>query len=506
MASRFFLGVIAGVEGLLLAQGGCSQPPPSPSQHPCVAEMKGGDNFKTRILWFVTTEELKGSESLLTILLLHDFLRPGPIAVVDPGHNKVFFLGSNQGTVLATSALPSSHDLNLPVSADLDGDGELELILATGERAVAVTPRGGKRWDLPLSTVRLTQSSAQSPLLSDLNGDGVVEVIAYMNAPSPSSDGIVAIDGRSGQILWSYRDPDLNVFVDFLDLGLLKVEGDDGEALVLLFTPLYLVVLSGTTGRVISRTPLPHPPIEVNTLISRAIYSPYSLPLVGAFGEGGEIGIALATTTSVDFYPLPLTGSLGNPVTHTPILELPLITSFPSYARFHILDLNGDGHLEMIRQGNRSLTTYYLENRLYPEGSLLWISEDLENPLQGVIPALMEPAFADLNGDQIVDLLVYAIPSRDSEPSLVALNGWDGSELFSLRCVLSPFFALGDLDGDGILDLAYSGYGEEQGMKVRGVMALSLGVPFPPPDRIPWPRFGHDLRHSRTLGRGPLPP
>jgi len=500
------MGLIA--IGLFFAQGGCSKTGPDQAQQglPCVAEVTGGSFLKPKILWFFTDKELNESESAVTIMLLNDRLRQGPLAVAVPDRRKVYFLKSEGGMLLATATLPPTSDLNIPGSADLDGDGELELVVVTGERGVALTSRGGKRWDLSFSTARLTRSSSQSPLLVDLNGDQSPEIIAFMNFPSPSSDGIIVIEGRTGQILWSYRDPDLNVFADFLDLGLIKGEGKDGEALVFLFTPLYLVVLSGATGSLILRTPLPYPPVEVKTPISRATYSPYSLPLLGSLGWEGEFGIALAATASVDFYPLPLTRTSDGSVPYASLLELPPISSFPSYARFHILDLNGDGHLEMIRQGNRSLTTYFFENRLYPEGSFLWISEDLENPLQGVIPALMEPAFADLNGDGIVDLLVYAIPSRDSEPSLVALNGWDGSELFSLRCVLSPFFALGDLDGDGILDLAYSGYGEVQGMKVRGVMALSLGVPFPPPDRIPWPRFGHDLRHSRTLGHGPLPP
>ncbi len=81
-----------------------------------------------------------------------------------------------------------------PVLADLDGDGELEILVQGEEQGLyAVEPNGTLRWH------HCWAGGNSAPTVADLDGDGRLEAIFA------SDDGLLAVlDGGSGEPMWTF--------------------------------------------------------------------------------------------------------------------------------------------------------------------------------------------------------------------------------------------------------------------------------------------------------------
>ncbi|WP_129579377.1 MULTISPECIES: VCBS repeat-containing protein [Sorangium] len=105
-------------------------------------------------------------------------------------------------------------------AGDVNQDGEIDLLFASGGRVTLSDPQGFTRWRTPSMDFRGLQA------VEDLDGDGLLEVVAVTGA------GAAVLDGASGVILWMEHATELGVLgaarlADFNDDGHLDLFLDE---------------------------------------------------------------------------------------------------------------------------------------------------------------------------------------------------------------------------------------------------------------------------------------
>ena len=333
-----------------------------------------------------------------------------------------------------------------PTTADIDNDGYPEII--TGSRTlkadgsfdctgkVYVYRRDGTlKWE---STVRAEVSS--SAAVADLNADGIKDIVVGMgafpapgetasnecgknNPTAPGNGGVVALDGRNGNILWYFTTQDWGEWAT----------GPNG-------------VMDGV----------------------------YSSPAIGDVNGDGQPEIVFGAWDDCIY----LLNKQGTPLWG----EIPFTTPQhfcgshgffahdTVYSSPALADLDGDGKLEIIigsdvsctDPGNSDLCNRYM----VPNGGFLWVIK-----YDGTVLArrwfdqaiYSSPAVADLNRDGKYSIVVgsgqtfagkgyyvtsmYLDTTKPVTQSLV--TRWQATTVGVT--VSSP--ALGDLNGDGVLDV-----------------------------------------------------
>ena len=188
-----------------------------------------------------------------------------------------------------------------PRVADLDDDGDLEVVLAGGNETPAfgeVMALDGKtgavRWNATADTELYS-----SPVLLDVTGDGVKDVFVGGRLAA-----FIAVDGASGDVLWRFEDtraPDDRPynFYNFYTPVLISDQTGDGLPDLLVANgggdgirpgeprpPGHLLVLSSADGSIVAYAVMPDK--------QETYMSPIVLPDDGAasptilFGTGGE--------------------------------------------------------------------------------------------------------------------------------------------------------------------------------------------------------------------------
>ncbi len=338
--------------------------------------------------------------------------------------------------------------LTTPAVGDLDGDGDLEIVVAHDDRRIHAWHHDGSNvagWPIyRYNGDNLLRGGMSSPALGDIDGDGLPEVI--VGTMSPPWDGV--------------SDPDYNKGT---------VWGINGDS-----------------------TNVPGFPIETQGYI-------HSSPALGDIDGDGQLEIVVGSGS----------GDHDNLVyawNHdaTPLPNWPRAADAIAKAPPALGDIDGDGDLEIvIGEGNNSSTS--------GDGMKLWVWNADGSTVSG-FPTLPKspnsshdrsndmpwsPVVADLEGDGDTEILVVHV--GDWGMAVVKADGSssdsDRRYSTSLGASLSAPPVVDDIDGDGNLE-TLAGGGDDNGVIIIWDEAGTVD------SYRPWPMFRQNIERT---GLYPMP-
>ncbi len=211
-------------------------------------------------------------------------------------------------------------NLEMPVLSDLNGDGALDLVVG-GERSLWAVSGDGQ----PLWKAGLPGESLYSPAVGDLDGDGKPEIVAFTRT---DFNGTLSVFGSDGTLLWDTRitrEADwCPMIVDLLGVG-------QPQILVQAAKWEDLALYNAVGERVWTI------PIE-----SRIIQTPVPVD----FDGDGRLDVALACNESRRIWALTIEGApLWSYIPHSYVLGGAKVKGGGSLL---IADIDGDERLEVV--------------------------------------------------------------------------------------------------------------------------------------------------------------
>ena len=333
-------------------------------------------------------------------------------------------------------------DLSSPTVADLDGDGKLEIIV--GGRGVntdgspscdgwvyAYRSNGTLYWQ-----TRVQAPVNASPTVADLNGDGKPEVLVGLGGIATSSPcwngGVVALNGQTGASIWTFATQDwLNHQPDGWKDGVI------------------------------------------------------STPAVGDINGDGKPEVVFGAWDqclyALDHNGVPLWGNLPGLLPQLYCGGHGFYNEDTFWSSPSLADINNDGKLEIITGADITAGNVYHD----PSGGYVYILDG-----QGKILAqtwldqriYSSPAVADIDNDQQYEIVIgtgtdlpgagYYVSAYDIDLSQPTPRGrlilkWRSAT--GGRVFTSP--AIGDMNGDGMLDVVATAYIGDNGTTGSEVFA-----------------------------------
>ncbi len=347
-----------------------------------------------------------------------------------------------------------------PRATDLNGDGVLDIVMGAGKEETAECEQGvialdGQTGDL-LWQVASSAHVVGSPTFLDVNGDGTDDVLIGGRAHF-----LVGIDGRTGTVLWSYDRPSTDdpvlryAHFNFYNSVAVPDQNGDGIRDLLIVNggnwdaapfdtleryPGVLMVLDPVNGHILAADTMPDGKESYMSPI--CFQQPGSDRWQIVFGTGGE-------TIGGSLYRADLASLMSGRLREAQPLATENGHGF--IAPPAVLDVTGDGQYELAAISHAS--------------RLSVIDLDTEMTLWSKAFAGMETSSSFgvgcFNTDETPDVMITM--SRGTWPHYahslhVVLDGRTGAEIFSdsLGCFSLSTPAIYDFDGDGLDDALIS--------------------------------------------------
>jgi len=414
----------------------------------------------------LTTQNFAFNVNPLVVDLNGDGIRE--VVAVDSSGTLVIVRGDS-GLLLASYPL-SLASYSTPTAYDVDGDGLLELIACTRDSRVLALKFGGD-WSVSVMWgVKLpVDYFSSSPLVYDVDGDGVAEVFISTNL------GLYSLNSRTGVIRWLFKSWG-QVFVS--SPALLDDVDGDGALDVAFVTgyPPKVYVVSGRSGSLVRLWDLWS--LDSRLADTVIVHSPVVGDVDGDSVKDIVVSAGRETFTSTK--PVYKTGSVGYIVVLNPVSGAYYIASYATgslYAWFSqpaiaVGDVNGDGKAEVIVASEDSCLymVSYVGGAL--QVSLLAVLETYWRVYTGsdAPPRASSVVVLDVDGDGLYEALTLTITGSKRNPLqyiLKAIRLTDGSTVWSLTLPIPsgssirvgwPSIAIGDTNGDGTLDIVAVAY------------------------------------------------
>ena len=333
-----------------------------------------------------------------------------------------------------------------PVLADIDGDGLLDVIVGTNDGHLVVVRHDGQQlWDRDTALWFGLHANAQqisaSPSVADIDGDGDQEIVVATGSDHPhhcSPGGILVVD-HLGQLVWRFDAEDYGTLPEgcadpiFATPALGDLDADGKLEIIVAGTDKRLIALH-YDGQMVEGFPVDshyYPQFGWNNLKGRLADTLHSSPALADIDNDGFLDIVIGTEEGIfpsekNRKPCPYQkpagwsveycgGSIyavnrfGKILDRFPIYLLETVTSSPA-----VVDLNRDGEMEIIS----GVGSFYHDNSSDrpQDGSRIHVwntqGEDAigwENGKATDSPTPASVAVGDIAGDQFPEVVAVSL-------------------------------------------------------------------------------------------------